>query len=174
MHNLWWAHAALHGVCGCRWISTGMLAIDLAVWVLGCFELLTLAVRLADTAAVLVSPVIAVFILDAIHAFATVWKVVVSTKARAPSRATAWSLVMACQSVATCKAPSTFIACMRPFSGVEFGVAFEVVETAEARLAGLTDVWLLLTVGEQVALEVVVSSKVGGTVWTLVAFVGGG
>ena len=48
------------------------------------------------------------------------------------------------------------------------------MQTAEARLAGGTDVGFLLTVRQQVTLEVMVTSKLGRTVWTFVLLAGWG
>lgn len=174
MYDLRWTHAALHGARRCRRVGAGVLSIHLPVGVLRRFELLTLAMRLAYAPSVLVSPIAIIIVLDAVHA---VWttvrsKVVVAAETRATACTAAWSFVMSCQCVATCKATTALFACMRPLTSVKLGVAFEVVQTAETCLAGLTNVWLLLAVGEKVTFEVVMAREVSGAVWTLVSFVG--
>ena len=69
------------------------------------------------------------------------------------------------------KASTTLIARVRSLSGMQLGVALEVVQATEARLASLTHIRLLLTVGQQVAFEIVVSRKVRGAIWTFVSLV---
>lgn len=63
---------------------------------------------------------------------------------------------------------------MRSLASMELGVALEVVQPPEARLACLADVWLLLAVSQQVTLQIVMARKIRGAVWTLVPLVGRG
>ena len=63
---------------------------------------------------------------------------------------------------------------MRPLSRVEFRVPLQVVQSAKARVARLTQIRLLVTVGEQVTLEIVVPRELRGAVRTFVLFRGGG
>ena len=59
---------------------------------------------------------------------------------------------------------------MWAFARVQLGVSLQVMESAEARLARLALVRLLLTVGEEMALEIVLPSKLGCAVRAAVLF----
>jgi hypothetical protein len=59
-----------------------------------------------------------------------------------------------------------------PFSSMELGVAFQVMQATETRLTCWTLIWLLLTVRQEMALEIVVPRKVGGAIRALVTFRG--
>lgn len=84
-----------------------------------------------------------------------------------PSTGTATlALVVARKRIPSSKPTSTFRTNMRPLSGMEFSVSLQIVESPEARLAGLTDVRFFLAVREQVALEVMMPGEFGGTVRT--------
>lgn len=86
-----------------------------------------------------------------------------------PSTGTATlALVVARKRIPSSKTTSTFRTNMRPLSGMEFSVSLQIVESPEARLAGLTDVRFFLAVREQMALEVMMPGEFGGTVRTTV------
>jgi hypothetical protein len=59
---------------------------------------------------------------------------------------------------------------MRLLACVELTVSLQVVETTESHLAICTYKWLLLTVCQKVALEIVVAGEFGTAVRTLVLF----
>jgi hypothetical protein len=67
---------------------------------------------------------------------------------RSPAGTAPLSLVVSGERVAPCKASVALWAHVRSLPGVELGVSLEVVETTEARVAGLTDVWFLVAVRE--------------------------
>lgn len=146
-----------------------MLAIDLPVGVLGRFKMLAFTIWFAYASTLFVVPFIIV-ILDAFHA-AVVAKFVVAAEARPSASTSTRSFIMSGERVSTCKTPSTLVARVWPFACVKLCVAFEVVQSAKPRLAGLTNVRLFLTVGQQVAFEVVVASKIRGAVRALVSLV---
>lgn len=83
----------------------------------------------------------------------------VATHAGSPPSAAALALVMACQSVSTSESAPAFRANVWPLSSMELGMSLQIVQSAEAGLACLADVGLFLAVGEQVALEVVMSCE---------------
>jgi hypothetical protein len=76
---------------------------------------------------------------------------------------------MPCKSIASGKLSSTLSAFVRPFASVEFHMALEIVQSAEASLTVHTLVWLFLTVCEQMTLEIVMAREFSGTVGTFVA-----
>lgn len=47
---------------------------------------------------------------------------------------------------------------------MQFGVAFQIMQSTEARLAGLANERLLLAMGEKMAFQVVLASELGGAV----------
>jgi hypothetical protein len=116
------------------------------------------------------APFVAI-IFNAVHAFA-VAEFVVSTKAGSAAGTPSRALVVPRERVPTREAPAALVARMWPLSGVQFGVALQIVQSPEARLAGLTHIRLLLTVSQQMALEVMVSRKVRRAVRALVSLVG--
>jgi hypothetical protein len=73
------------------------------------------------------------------------------------------------QRVAASEPAATFGTGVWSFTSVEFRVAFQIMQTAEACLARRTLVRLFLTVGQEVAFKIVVSSKVRGAIWAFVA-----
>lgn len=62
---------------------------------------------------------------------------------------------------------------MGPFASVQFGMSFQVMEAAKPRIAGLAHIWLLVTVSEEMALEIVVSGEFRRAVGTSVLFIRG-
>lgn len=68
--------------------------------------------------------------------------------ARPPTGTSTLPLVVSRKGIAASKTSSALGTDMRPFTGVKLRVSFQVVESAETRLAGLTDKRLFLTVRE--------------------------
>jgi hypothetical protein len=87
----------------------------------------------------------------------------IAPHAGAAAGATALAFVVACQGIAPSESAPALGADMRPLAGMEFRVSLQIVEPAEPGLARLTHVWLLLAVGQQVAFEVMMPRKLGGT-----------
>lgn len=92
----------------------------------------------------------------------------IASHTRSSASTSTLTLVVARERVPSSKTASTFRANVRPLSGMEFGVSFQIMESPEARLAGLTDIRLFLAVREQVALEVMMPCKLSGAVRTAV------
>lgn len=63
------------------------------------------------------------------------------------------------QSIAASEFPAAAVTFVGTLTGVEFGVTFEVVESAETRLTGLADIGLFLGVSEEMGFEVVMASE---------------
>lgn len=97
-------------------------------------------------------------------------QVIVHAETRPTACTATLTLVMARKRVPTSKSAATFEASVWPLASVQFRMAFQIVQTAETRLAGRTFVWLFLTVGQKMALEVVVPCEISRAVWALVAF----
>jgi len=76
----------------------------------------------------------------------------IAAHARAATRATPLAFVVTRQGIAPRKSAPALGADMWPLTGVEFGVSLQIVEPAEPGLARLTHIWLLLAVGQQVAI----------------------
>lgn len=74
------------------------------------------------------------------------------------------ALVVARKRIPSSKTAPTFWTNMRPLPSMEFSVSLQIVESPEARLAGLTDIRFFLTVCEQMALEVMMPGKFGRAV----------
>lgn len=141
--------------------------------------LTTLAARLTDSTALR-----AIFIhlilraipmvQNAVHIISSVLvPIFINAKAGTPAGTAALALVVPRQGVATRKLPAALGARVRPLTSVELGVALEVVQPAETRLACWAFVWFLLAVGEKMTFKVVVTGKVRGAVGALVAFCAG-
>lgn len=107
-----------------------------------------------------------------IHAVVTsvLVSILVDTKAGASPSTATLALVVPRQGIPARKLAAAFGAGVRPFTGVKFGMTLEVVQPAEARLTCWALVGFLLTVGEKMALKVVVAGEVRGAVGTLVTF----
>ena len=71
-----------------------------------------------------------------------------ASHASPPAGASTLSLVVSRERIAASKPSSALGADMWSFAGMELSVSFQVVESAETRLAGLADKRLLLTVSE--------------------------
>jgi hypothetical protein len=69
------------------------------------------------------------------------------------------SFVVSSKRITPGKTASTFGTDMRSLARVQFGVALQVVESSEARLAGLAHKRLFLAVGEQMALEIMLARE---------------
>jgi hypothetical protein len=87
---------------------------------------------------------------------------------RPPAGASASTLAVSSQRVATCKLPVALWADMRLFSRMQFAVTFEIMETPESHLAILTDVGLFLAMRKKMALQIVMSRELGIAVGALV------
>lgn len=87
-----------------------------------------------------------------------------TSHASSSTRTSALTFVVSRKRVASSKAPPTLGAEMRSFAGMQLGMSFQVVQSAEPRLAGLTDKWLFLAMGEEMALEVVLASEFGSAI----------
>jgi hypothetical protein len=147
-------------------ISTRMLMIPTLRRV---SRILPLTRRLADSSSVVIVLVsfpimIAAMIYHAVHglvATAIGQFVAVKAETRPASCATSLAFVVPCKRIATREPAAALGTCMWTFSSVEFRVSFQVMKASETRLAGGTLVRLFLAVRQEVALEVVVSRKVG-------------
>lgn len=62
---------------------------------------------------------------------------------------------------------------MGPLPSVKLGVSFQIVQTAKARITGVTTVRLLLAMGEEVAFQVVMPSEISIAVRAFVSLAGG-
>ena len=112
---------------------------------------LTRWLTLATTTIFIVFPVAVVVagVDDSVHvaiAFA-IRQVIVQAEARPTACTATLTLVMARKRVPTSKSAATFEASVWPLASVQFRMAFQIVQTAETRLAGRTFIWLFLTVG---------------------------
>jgi hypothetical protein len=76
------------------------------------------------------------------------------------------TFVVSRKRIASSKTPSALGAEMRSFAGMQFSVSFQVMQSAEPGLAGLTDKWLLLAMGEEMALKVVLAGEFSSAIWT--------
>jgi hypothetical protein len=97
--------------------------------------------------------------------------VILSTKAahaRPTPGATALPFAMSRKRIATSELAVTLGTYMRTFTGVQFSMTLEIVKSAEAHITGLADVWLLLTVRQQVTLEIMMTREFCLTVGTFV------
>jgi hypothetical protein len=74
------------------------------------------------------------------------------------------ALVVARKRIPSSKTAPTFWTNMWPLSRMKLSVSLQIVESPEARLAGLADVRFFLAVCEQMALEVMMPSKFGRAV----------
>jgi hypothetical protein len=83
------------------------------------------------------------------------------------------TFIVPSQSVPAGELSATFGADMGPLASVKLSVALQIVQSAEARLARLTDVRLFMTMGQKVAFQIVMSCELGGTIRTTMLFVGG-
>jgi hypothetical protein len=154
-------------------ISTRMLMIPTLRRV---SRILPLTRRLADSSSVVIVLVsfpimIAAMIYHAVHglvATAIGQFVAVKAETRPASCATSLAFVVPCKRIATREPAAALGTCMWTFSSVEFRVSFQVMKASETRLAGGTLVRLFLAVRQEVALEVVVSRKVGRAVGAFV------
>jgi hypothetical protein len=110
---------------------------------------------------------------DAVHVSITfAIHFVVHAEARPAACTATLTLVVSRKRIPAGKSAATFEAGMWPFTGVQFRVAFQIVQTAETCLAGRTFVWLFLTMCQKMAFEVVMAREVGGAVWTFVTLRG--
>jgi hypothetical protein len=99
--------------------------------------------------------------------------IIIDAETGSPTGTATLALVVSGQCVAASESAPTFRAGVWTFSGMKFCVAFQVVETAETRLARGALVGFLLAVREEMTLEVVMAREIGGAVGTLVALRGG-
>jgi hypothetical protein len=140
-------------------------------------SILPLARRLADTSSVILivlslAIMFAAVVDDAVHGLvtATVGQFVgIKTETGPASRTATLALVVPSQRVATRKPAAALGTGMWALTSVEFRVSFQVMETSKSSLARGTLVWLLLAVCQEMALEIVVSRKIGRAVWALVS-----
>lgn len=125
-----------------------MLAVDLSLHILWRLQMHTLAgwLALSPTVRVHIIFIFITGIVNTIHTFSISLEKVILSATGPPACATSRAFVVASQSISACKATSTLFARMWTFSGVQFRVAFQVVQSAEACIACLTYIWLLLTV----------------------------
>lgn len=109
---------------------------------------------------------------NAIHAVvaSVLVPILVYPKARTSPRTTALALVMPRQGISARKFTATLRACVRPLASVEFGMALQIVQSTETRLASWAFVRFLLAVGEKMAFKVVMASEIRSAVGALVAF----
>ena len=91
----------------------------------------------------------------------------ITSHARASPCAPSLAFVVTRERIPAGEATPAFGTDMRPFAGVQLGVPFQIMQAPETRLTGLANIRLLLTVGEQMAFEVMMPGKLGRTVWTL-------
>lgn len=140
-------------------------------------SILSLTRRLAHTPAALLllvslSVVLAAVINDAVHRIIpTIGQFVrIEPEARAPPRTSTLALVVASQGIAARKPTAALWTCVWAFPSVQFRMSFQVVETSETRLASRTFIRLFLAVGQEMALQVVMSRKVGRAVRAFVTF----
>jgi hypothetical protein len=84
--------------------------------------------------------------------------------------AAALTFIMSSKSITACEPTPTLRTDMWTLSGMELRMSLEIMESPKARLASLTYVRLLLAVGEKMALEVMMSGELGGTVRTTMFF----
>lgn len=82
-----------------------------------------------------------------------------ASHARSSTRASTLTFVVSRKRVASSKAPSALGAEMRSFAGMQLSVSFQIVQSAKPGLTGLTNKWFFLTMGEEVALKVVLASE---------------
>lgn len=138
-------------------------------------SILPLTRRLANTSA----PVILVFfpfsvvlaMVDyAVHGLVafSIHVVIIYTKARPATSAATLALVVAGEGIPAGEPPATLRTGVWPLASVQFRVAFQVMQTAETRLASRTLIWLLLAVRQEMALEVVMAREIGRAVGALV------
>jgi hypothetical protein len=114
---------------------------------------------------------------DTVHRVVATIAIVVAAKAAhaCPSAcAPTGTFIVASQGVSSSEFTTTFGADVWSFACVQLGVAFEVVQTAEARLTRRAYIWFFLAVGQQMALQVMVSREFGGAIRTLVLLRGRG
>jgi hypothetical protein len=114
---------------------------------------------------------------EAFHRF-VVYAIIVfvtpKTVGAAPATSTtARTFIVSSQGISPSEFATTFGADMWPFARVKFSVALQVMQPTEAGLACLTHVRLFVTVGEEVAFEIVVSRELGSAIWATMLLVGG-
>ena len=71
-----------------------------------------------------------------------------TSHARSSTSTPALTFVMACKRIPSGETASTFWENMRPLSCMKLCVPFQIMESPEARVASLTNIRLLLAVGE--------------------------
>jgi hypothetical protein len=96
------------------------------------------------------------------------WRITSHT--RSATGAAALAFIVSSKSITARESTSTLRTDMWTLSGMELRMSLEIMKSPKARLAGLAYVRLLLAVGEKMALEVMVSGELGGTVRTTVLF----
>lgn len=149
-----------------------MLSIYLPPRVFGSLEMRSFSIGLTDSSSVIwTAPFVVVF--DTIHPLA-IWTIIIAAKARSASSTTTRTFVVSCKRIPTGEATPTLIASMRPLPGVELGMPLQIMQSSESGLARLADIWLLLTVRQQVTLQIVVSRKVRGAIRAFVSLIGSG
>lgn len=94
-----------------------MLSVHLAIWILWCLQLLTLAIRLADTSRRLAVILVITLVFDTLHSF-TISIIILAAEARPPPCATTGTLVMPCQCITTSELPSTLVTFVWPFTSM--------------------------------------------------------
>jgi len=172
---VWRTHVTSVRATGQRWwISARVLAVDGSVGIVRVFDVSTLATRLAHPTRVIifvihiVTVVTVIRVLHAIHTLVAHSAIVIPSEARAATCATSRTLVVSGESVTTRKASATFVANMWSFARVQFGVAFEIVQSSETGLTSLANIWFFLAVRKQMTFEVVVTREIRRTIRTLV------
>jgi hypothetical protein len=93
-----------------------------------------------------------------------------TSHACSPTSASALTLVVSRECVTTSKSSPAFGTGVWAFASVQLSVSLQVMESAKAGLAGLANERLFLTVGEEMALEIVLPSKLGCAVGAAVFF----
>jgi hypothetical protein len=112
---------------------------------------------------------------DTVHALSFV--IIIFSKTAhtgSSSSASTRAFVVAGQGIASCELAATFRTYVRSLASVELGMSFEIVEASEPGLAGGAYVWLFLRVGQKVALEIMMTGKLGCAVWASVLLAGRG
>jgi len=85
---------------------------------------------------------------DTLHAIIAAVTVLVAEATPSTVCTSAWTLVVSRKRITSSEAATTLGAGVWTFAGVQFGMAFEVVQAAKLCLACRTFIWFLLTVRE--------------------------
>lgn len=105
-------------------------------------------------------------VLDAVHCSVAG---TIHAEAGSSARTATLALVVAGKRITSSELPSAFLAGVGPLSRMQLLVTLQIVQPPKPGIAGFAFVRLLLAVCKQVTLEVMVASKVGGTIWAFVS-----